>query len=414
MRQGGVLRMLKLKKTMQQIDQLSSMIPDLMPCGFSLAIDNTCQTIIHNPAASKFYGIDAWDSLSFSSSPPPRIKVYHNGQLVMPNEMPIQRSAWYGDENDSLELEFVWPDGVSKTSKWSTRPLRDEMGVIIGAIGIFEEVTELIVMSRELKAQKRNLLQEIMNEGTMELIQELERRVCIEQEVTELERKVAKLERLNVIGQLAAGLAHEVRNPMTTIRGFLQLLQNKTELYTYISQFELMIEELDRANEIITDFLSLTRHTPANLKRQDLNKLLTSLLPLLQAEASKQGKIVCFEPGDISNLDIDSNQITQLALNLARNGLEAMHSNGCLTIKTFMVDRHIVLSVMDEGTGIDTEHISKLGTLFFTTKEHGSGLGMSMCYDIADRHGAHIEVETGPNGTNFFVRFPQPIESDLI
>jgi len=399
--------MLDLKRRMRQIDQLSSILPDLMPCGFSIAIDITCETIIHNPVASRFYGIGAWENLSFSSPSPPEIKVYHEGQPVMPNEMPIQRSAWYGDEINRIELEFVWSDGVSKTSIWSTRPLRDETGVIVGAIGVFEEVTERLALTRELMARQMNHPQQV-EVATKELIQQLEKRVRIQQEVTELERKVAKLERLNVIGQLAAGLAHEVRNPMTTIRGFLQLLQNKTELYTYSSQFNLMIAELDRANSIITNFLSLARPTLAQLKSQNLNELLTDLLPLLQEDASKQGKSLFFEPGDISNLNIDSNQITQLVLNLVRNGLEAMPQDGCLTIKTFLAGKQIVLSVRDEGNGIDTEHISMLGTLFFTTKENGSGLGMSMCYDIAERHGAQIEVETGPNGTNFLVRFPLP------
>jgi signal transduction histidine kinase len=103
----------------------------------------------------------------------------------------------------------------------------------------------------KLKVQRRNL-QEIVDERTKELKYEIEKRKRIELEV-------AKLERLNVIGQLAAGLAHEVRNPMTTIRGFLQLLQAKSELVTYKSYFDLMIDELDRTNSIITDFLSLPR-----------------------------------------------------------------------------------------------------------------------------------------------------------
>ncbi|MDR3584447.1 MAG: ATP-binding protein [Desulfosporosinus sp.] len=391
--------MFDLKGSLQQSDYFFWKLPELMPCGCSIATDFTCQKIIHNPVAARFYGIEPWSSLSFSSSSPPEIKVYQDGRLVMPREMPIQRSAWRGDENNMLELEFVWPDGVSKTSIWSTCPLRNETGVIIGAIGIFEDVTELITNTRVLNAQQRHFLQEIVDEGTKKLKEEFEKRILIE-------REVAKDERLNVIRQLSAGLAHEVRNPMTTIRGFLQLLQNKTELLRYKSQFDLMIDEVDRANSIITDFLYLSRHKQAKFKPQNLNELLINIFPLLQADAFNQGKKLLFELGDIANLDIDSNEITQLVLNLTRNGLEAMPQDGCLRIKTFVDNQTIVLSVMDEGTGIITEHISKLGTLFFTTKENGSGLGMPMCYDIADRHRARIEVESSSAGTTVFVRFP--------
>ena len=256
---------------------------------------------------------------------------------------------------------------------------------------------------RELKEQRINL-RRIVDERTTEVKQETEKRERIENEV-------AKLERLNIIGQLAAGLGHEVRNPMTTIRGFLQMLQNKADLLTYKSYFDLMIEELDRANSIITGFLSISKNKPTELRRQCLNKLLDNLFPLLQADAYSQGKKCIFEPGDLVDLDIDTNEITQLVLNLARNGLEAMPPDGCLTINTFMDGQNIVLSVRDEGTGINSEHISKLGTPFFTTKESGTGLGLPMCYSIAGRHNARIEVESSPDGTTFLVRFTEGISA---
>ena len=249
--------------------------------------------------------------------------------------------------------------------------------------------------------EQRLKFQKMVDAKTKELEHEVEKRKRIEHEV-------AKLERLNVIGQLAAGLAHEVRNPITTIRGFLQLLQNKTELLTYKNYFDLMIEELDRTNSMITDFLSLAKNKPTELKRQCLNKLLSNLFPLLLADAYYQGKKCIFEPGVLVALDIDTNEITQMVLNFARNGLESMSKDGCLVISTFMEGQNTVLSFKDEGVGINPEHISKLGTPFFTTKESGTGLGLPMCYSIAHRHRAQIEVQTGSDGTTFSVRFPQP------
>jgi len=251
----------------------------------------------------------------------------------------------------------------------------------------------------ELERQRRNF-QEMVDDRTKELKHEVEKRKRIELEV-------AKLERLNIIGQFAAGLAHEVRNPMTTIRGFLQLLQTKTELLPYKNYFDLMIEELDRTNSIITDFLSIAKNNPKELKRMNLNKVLSKLLPLLIADAYSQGKKCSFVPGDLPDLDIDTHEMTQLVLNLARNGLESMPTDGCLAIKTYMDGQHVVLNVKDEGTGIKAEHMSKIGTPLFTTKESGTGMGLPMCYSIAARHHALIEVKTGSDGTTFLVLFPK-------
>ena len=196
--------------------------------------------------------------------------------------------------------------GISKIAVFNASPLRNDKGKIIGSICTFEDVTRLVHIKRELNAHRLDL-QGMVDKRTKELEHEVEKRKRIELEV-------AKLERLNVIGQVAAGLAHEVRNPMTTIRGFLQLLQKKTDLLTYKSYFDLMIEELDRTNSLITDFLSLAKNKPAELKRQCLNELIANLFPLLLADAYSQGKKCIFEPGNLYDLDIDTNEITQLRL----------------------------------------------------------------------------------------------------
>lgn len=256
----------------------------------------------------------------------------------------------------------------------------------------------------ELRAKQLNPEGVICEKRAIELREEFEKRERIE-------REIAKLERLHVIGQLAGGLGHEVRNPMTTVRGFLQLLQNKEDLQPYRDYFDLMIEELDRTNLIINEFLKLTKSKQGEFRRQNLNELINNIFPLLQSDAFNQSKQCIFEPGDVLDLDMDANEITQLILNLVRNGLEAMSQDGCLTIKTYMDGNETVLSFKDQGTGIDQDSLGKLGTPFFTTKENGTGLGLPMCYNIADRHSARIEIETGSSGTTFFVRFPHPADN---
>ncbi|MDR9788301.1 MAG: ATP-binding protein [Peptococcaceae bacterium MAG4] len=106
-----------------------------------------------------------------------------------------------------------------------------------------------------------------------------------------------------------------------------------------------------------------------------------------------------------ANLIILHQEIRQLILNLVRNGLEAMPARKKLTISTYLEEDEVVLAVQDEGRGIGSEMLDKLGTPFFTTKEHGTGLGLAVCYSIAARHNARIEVDTGTGGTTFYVRF---------
>jgi len=204
-----------------------------------------------------------------------------------------------------------------------------------------------------------------------------------------MEKEMAQLERLNLVGQMAAGIGHEIRNPMTTVRGFLQMLMGKKEYSKDKEYFTLMIEELDRANSIITEFLSIARNKPDDLKKKNINSIIESLSPLITADAMNSGKDVVIELADIP----------ETLLN------EAMESGRILTIKTFEDGDEIVFSVADEGKGISGDLIDKIGTPFFTTKENGTGLGLATCYGISARHNARLDFETGENGTTFFVRF---------
>lgn len=230
----------------------------------------------------------------------------------------------------------------------------------------------------------------------------------LEREITEREQiefALRKLDRLNLVGEMAAGIGHEVRNPLTTVRGYLQWFSQKEKLAEYHDQFSLMIEELDRANSIITEFLSLAKDKAVDMKRGNLINVIQVLFPLLQADALCNGHSIVIDTADIPDCEFDEKEIRQMILNLVRNSLEAMKESGEVTIRTFREKDCIVLAVQDKGPGIPAEIINKLGTPFITTKEGGTGLGIPICYRIADRHHARIEVETGPVGTTFLIVF---------
>lgn len=219
------------------------------------------------------------------------------------------------------------------------------------------------------------------------------------------ERELARLDRLNLVGELAAGIGHEVRNPMTTVRGFLQLYRNKEAFIQYKESFDLMIDELDRANSIITEFLSLAKSKALDLKVQQLNTIIENLFQLIQADATLSDKSIILRLEKIPVLFLDEKEIRQMIINLFRNGMEAMSPGGNLTIKTSTDDNEVVLTVQDQGKGIEPHVLENIGTPFFTTKDNGTGLGLAVCYTIAARHNAVINIETSPTGTTFFVRF---------
>jgi len=232
--------------------------------------------------------------------------------------------------------------------------------------------------------------------------------LVIVNDITDLRRyqqEIERLNQLNLIGEMSAGMGHEIRNPMTVIKGLLQLLRTKDRYAQDKECLDLMIEELDRVNAIITEFLLLDKDKAVEKKRQSLNQKIRAILPMLQAEALEKEKRIALELGDIPYLTIDQNEIKQLLLNLAQNGLEAMHPGGLLSIKTYQDDGGVVLAVQDQGTGMTLEVLEKVGTPFFTTKDSGIGLGLAMCYSIAQRHKARIDITTGPTGTTFYVRF---------
>lgn len=220
-----------------------------------------------------------------------------------------------------------------------------------------------------------------------------------------LEKEMIHMDQMILVGEMAASISHEVRNPMTTVRGFLQLLGEYKNFAKYSEHIPLMINELDRANSIITEYLSLSRTKTTEFARQNLNDIIERILPLVEVEAIYDEKMIKSELKTIPDLLLDHNEIRQVFLNLARNGLEAMGKGGCLTITTSFEDDEVILALQDEGEGINPDILDRLGTPFLTTKEKGTGLGLSVCYGIAARHNAKIVAESSPQGSTFFIKF---------
>jgi len=220
-----------------------------------------------------------------------------------------------------------------------------------------------------------------------------------------LEQELMRLERLYLIGEMAAGISHEIRNPLSTVRGFLQMLSEKPELESYREHFALMIQEMDRANNIISEFLAIGRQKNSEKALQNLNDIIQVILPLIESDALRQDKYIATDLNPVPEQLLDADQIRQLIFNLVRNGLDAMESGKVLTLRTYTTENRVILEVEDQGSGIHPDILQKLGTPFLTTKANGTGLGLSVCFNIASRHNATIDVTTSDQGTTFRVIF---------
>ncbi len=224
-------------------------------------------------------------------------------------------------------------------------------------------------------------------------------------EYKKLQAEMTRLDQMHTLGEIAAGIAHEVRNPMTTVNGFLQLLLKDGEFNDKREYLEIMIEELNRANGILGEFLNLARNKIVDLKPCQINQIIRSLAPLLQADAFLSDRTILLKLGDVPDLLLDVKEIRQLIINLVRNALEATPRGGMVEITTRQEKNIVSLSIKDQGKGIPEDIKEKLGTPFFSTKDTGTGLGLAICFGIIERHKAKLEVDSTPSGTTFTVKF---------
>jgi len=269
------------------------------------------------------------------------------------------------------------------------------------------------VKNIELKTRTKNGM--IMDGLISSELIELDDEECIISvfiDITEQKRiscEMARLDQMNIVGEIAASIGHEIRNPLTSVRGFLQYFNGIEDLEEYQEFFGIMIEELDRANQIITEFLSLAKNKRIDLRPHNLNHIIVAISPLIRADSLNQEKYLDISLEEIPDIMLDENEIRQLVLNLIFNGLDAMEKGTTIHLQTAVDKNHdILLIVEDEGTGIGDDILPHIFTPFFTTKESGTGLGLAVCYSIALRHQAFIQVDTNNGGTRFTIRFKAP------
>ena len=216
-----------------------------------------------------------------------------------------------------------------------------------------------------------------------------------------------KSEKLALVGQMAAGIAHEIRNPLTSIRGFIQLFQSK---YTEDEQhFKLVLSELDRINLIVGEFLVLSKPTAVEFKEKEITTLIKDVVTLINTQAIMNNiQIVEEYRSVLPKVVCEENQLKQVFINLLKNAIEAMPNGGIIEVKVLEKDKDKVsIFITDQGMGIPEERIPKLGEPFYTTKEKGTGLGLMTCYKIIENHDGEMNISSKINkGTLVEVKLP--------
>lgn len=300
-----------------------------------------------------------------------------NIRLVTPGPFDRQllaNTVSTGLEYTNLEIKFNI-QGREKIVLGNTSLVYDGQGSIAGAIGIYTDVTEL--------RQKEAIIWE--------------------------------QEKLALVGQMAAGMAHEIRNPLTAVRGFTQLLRESTGLdETGRSYLTVIISEIDQANRFISSFLQLAKPQPGKLERVSINQLVMEIDGIYHSypfidQVSVELNLDPAEPMVL----VDPEQIKQVLMNLCQNAFQAMEGGGILTLTTAYhpAKREVQVAVADSGIGIAPEVLSKIGTPFFTTKAESSGLGLSICYSIIGRYNGRFDVNSRPNAGTCF-NFYLPVVPD--
>ncbi len=228
------------------------------------------------------------------------------------------------------------------------------------------------------------------------------------------EELVVQTEKMTIVGQLAAGVAHEIRNPLTSLKGFVQLMRSSGVPEAQQRYLNIMEDELDRIEVVAGEFLMLARPHAVHIARVDLRTTVRDVAALLTTLATMRGIQIQTEYcGDVPPLECDENQLKQVLINVAKNGIEAMDA-GTLTIRLSSNQTCVWIEVEDEGVGIPEDALPKLGSPFYTTKPQGTGLGLTVSQKIIASYNGDMQIQSrAGRGTTVTISLPAPVSDNL-
>ncbi|MBP3965855.1 ATP-binding protein [Paenibacillus lignilyticus] len=245
--------------------------------------------------------------------------------------------------------------------------------------------------------------------STNETIEDVEDQLFLQKKEAWLKRDehFFRSDKLKVIGELAAGMAHEIRNPLTTIKGFLQLAYQHG--YKDIDKYHPMImDEITRVSELTSEFLQFSKPNLTQMKTESIRSCMERALSIMGTEIEREGHDLSVDyPEPPLYVLIDKDKIVQVLVNLFKNAIDAMDEIGKIGVKIYGRDNGVFIELSDTGKGMSADTRAKLFEPFYTTKAHGTGLGLSISHKIVQDHGGRMEVaETSSAGTVFAILLP--------
>lgn len=328
----------------------------------------------------------------------------------------------------ALEGILLWNDQfqIVDINQSGQRMLQMSKEDLVG-ISLHSILNDCNITDDELKEQIRSIHSEGQSDGNLSITLKSGRKKFFEfsnklnifsnismttfkdiTEKLEMEEQLRKSDTLNVIGELAAGIAHEIRNPMTALKGFIQLLEGSVK-EDHTMYFNVITTELSRIDSIINEFLILAKPQAVKFVEKDISQIMKETVDLLSAQAVLHNvQFRTFYEQNLPRVFCESNQMKKVFINIIKNAIEVMPKGGYITVSIQKEsDQRVHISIGDEGTGIPAHKIKKLGEPFYTTKERGTGLGLMVTYKIIEEHKGTIEVESKlGEGTVFHIYLP--------
>jgi two-component system sensor histidine kinase HydH len=346
------------KKSLQDTSAIKDQVVTSLPVGL-IATDKDGKIAFYNSAAERITGLD----LAQARGKEP--------DSVLPSHLcGLKESLDLGESINEKEMECEFTENKIVPVSISASEIINEEGQFVGQVLIIRDLGE----------------------------------------VRRLQGEIRRKEKLAAIGGLAAGVAHEIRNPLSSIKGIASYYKSKFEDGSEDKEMAgVMIEEVDRLSRVISELLEFARPTKLNKKLSDMNELLKHSTRLVEQEAAaKKVDIQLNLTSDSIEADVDPDRLTQCFLNLFLNALQAMESGGRLTVSSSTgANGNVAIDIKDNGSGISAEGLSKIFDPYFTTKPKGTGLGLAIVHKIIEAHQGQIKVRsTIGQGTVFSIALP--------
>jgi two-component system sensor histidine kinase HydH len=228
-------------------------------------------------------------------------------------------------------------------------------------------------------------------------------------ELRDSSEQLQRADRLKTLGEVAAGLAHEIRHPLASIRGALEIIDERSQPDSPEAEFSrLAMGEVQRLDNLVWEFLRYARPHEPDLRPTSLHDVVERVVALLRVEAERSGVILDVDRSALMpDVSIDALQIEQVLLNVILNAIQASPPGSCVRVRERLDQQNALIDVIDEGPGVPAEHLGHVFSPFFTTREKGTGLGLAIAHRIVMTHSGRIDViETSEHGTCFRIRLP--------